>query len=324
MDAPLVEKITQAAWRVLEIETLAIQQLKNSIDNQFINCVYTILQTKGRVIVTGIGKSAIIGKKIVATFNSTGTPAIFMHAADAIHGDLGMIQQADIVLILSQSGNTSEIKTLLPLIRHLGNSIAAITGNKQSVLAQNADFLLLTPIDQEACPHNLAPTASTAAQLAMGDALAICVLELRGFTPSDFAKYHPGGLLGKQLHLRAIDVCTHNLVPKVMATASFKAVIMEISSKRLGATAVMDIANRLIGIITDGDLRRALQKNEAAMTLSARDIMTSSPKVVQKDALAVTALKIMQVHKITQLPVMNKETYIGVIHLHDLIKEGLV
>jgi arabinose-5-phosphate isomerase len=273
-------------------------------------------------VVTGIGKSAIIGQKITATLNSTGTPAIFMHAADAIHGDLGMIQNDDIVLCLSKSGETAEIKVLVPLIKNLGNSIIAIVSNENAYLAQQANFVLHTPIEQEADPNNLAPTASTTAQMVIGDALATALLAVKGFTPSDFAKFHPGGTLGKQMYLRVSDLYPKNELPKVGLDTPLKQIILEISSKRLGMTAVLE-DERLVGIITDGDLRRMLNQ-EAITELKAADIMTRSPKTIEKDALAVNALELMREQSITQLIVVNKENYVGVIHLHDLIREGIV
>jgi len=318
----VIEKIINTAVNTIEIEARTIAALRESINEDFVQTVKLIAASRGRVVVTGIGKSAIIGQKITATLNSTGTPAIFMHAADAIHGDLGMIQNDDIVLCLSKSGETAEIKVLVPLIKNLGNSIIAIVSNENAYLAQQANFVLHTPIKQEADPNNLAPTASTTAQMVIGDALATALLAVKGFTPSDFAKFHPGGILGKQMYLRVSDLYPKNELPKVGLDTPLKQIILEISSKRLGMTAVLE-DERLVGIITDGDLRRMLNQ-EAITELKAADIMTRSPKTIEKDALAVNALELMREKSITQLIVVNKENYVGVIHLHDLIREGIV
>jgi arabinose-5-phosphate isomerase len=318
----VIEKIINTAVNTIEIEARTIAALRESINEDFVQTVKLIAASRGRVVVTGIGKSAIIGQKITATLNSTGTPAIFMHAADAIHGDLGMIQNDDIVLCLSKSGETAEIKVLVPLIKNLGNSIIAIVSNENAYLAQQANFVLHTPIEQEADPNNLAPTASTTAQMVIGDALATALLAVKGFTPSDFAKFHPGGILGKQMYLRVSDLYPKNELPKVGLDTPLKQIILEISSKRLGMTAVLE-DERLVGIITDGDLRRMLNQ-EAITELKAADIMTRSPKTIEKDALAVNALELMREQSITQLIVVNKENYVGVIHLHDLIREGIV
>ena len=318
----VIEKIINTAVNTIEIEARTIASLRESINEDFVQTVKLIAASRGRVVVTGIGKSAIIGQKITATLNSTGTPAIFMHAADAIHGDLGMIQNDDIVLCLSKSGETAEIKVLVPLIKNLGNSIIAIVSNENAYLAQQANFVLHTPIEQEADPNNLAPTASTTAQMVIGDALATALLAVKGFTPSDFAKFHPGGTLGKQMYLRVSDLYPKNELPKVGLDTPLKQIILEISSKRLGMTAVLE-DERLVGIITDGDLRRMLNQ-EAITELKAADIMTRSPKTIEKDALAVNALELMREQSITQLIVVNKENYVGVIHLHDLIREGIV
>ena len=318
----VIEKIINTAVNTIEIEARTIAALRESINEDFVQTVKLIAASRGRVVVTGIGKSAIIGQKITATLNSTGTPAIFMHAADAIHGDLGMIQNDDIVLCLSKSGETAEIKVLVPLIKNLGNSIIAIVSNENAYLAQQANFVLHTPIEQEADPNNLAPTASTTAQMVIGDALATALLAVKGFTPSDFAKFHPGGILGKQMYLRVSDLYPKNELPKVGLDTPLKQIILEISSKRLGMTAVLE-DERLVGIITDGDLRRMLNQ-EAITELKAADIMTRSPKTIEKDALAVNALELMREQSITQLIVVNKKNYVGVIHLHDLIREGIV
>ncbi len=319
----MINKIKNTAINTIEIEAKAIASLTESINEDFVNAVQIIASSKGRLIVTGIGKSAIVGQKIVATLNSTGTPSIFMHAADAIHGDLGMIQDDDVVLCLSKSGETSEIKVLVPFIKNLGNQIVAIVSNKNSYLAQQADFILHTPIEQEADPNNLAPTTSTTAQIVMGDALATSLLAVKGFTPKDFAKFHPGGTLGKQMYLRVSDLYPKNEQPKVDIHTALQPIILEISSKRLGMTAVLD-NEKLVGIITDGDLRRMLNQERTTSDLTASDIMTAKPKTIDKHALAVNALELMREQSITQLIVMDDVKYVGVIHLHDLIREGLV
>lgn len=301
-----------------------MENLAQFIDNDFEACVNEILQSNGRVVITGIGKSAIIANKIVATMNSTGTPALFMHAADAIHGDLGMIQSEDIVICLSKSGNTPEIKVLVPLLKRRGSKLVALVSNKNSYLADHADFVLNATIAEEACPNNLAPTTSTTAHLAMGDALAVCLLEMRDFSSEDFAKYHPGGSLGKQLYLKVEDVFSANLLPVVKPETPLKDVILEISSKRLGATAVVDESQNLLGIITDGDLRRMLQKESNIARITAAEIMTRDPKSIDKSEFAVKALQIMQEKSISQLVVKDGMKVAGFIHLHDLLKEGIV
>jgi arabinose-5-phosphate isomerase len=318
------EEIKNIALSTIINEAESVVNLKNYIDNQFAKCVEIIYECKGRIIISGIGKSANIGAKIVSTFNSTGTPAIFMHAADAIHGDLGIIQPDDIIICLSKSGNTPEIKVLLPLIKSMGNKIIAMHGNIHSYLAQQADFSINCSVEKEACPNNLAPTSSTTAQLVMGDALAVALLECRGFTTSDFAKYHPGGALGKQLYLKVADLSINNEVPKVNPETDVKKTIIEITSKRLGAAAVVE-NEIIIGIVTDGDLRRMLQNDVPIEQLKAKDIMSLHPKTIQKDELAVTALNVMKQNNITQLLVVDdKNIYIGVIHLHDLLREGII
>jgi arabinose-5-phosphate isomerase len=317
------KSIKEIAVRTITEEREAIAALVNSINDNFVKCVELILHSKGRVIVTGIGKSAIIGAKLVASLNSTGTPSIFMHAADAIHGDLGTIQKEDIIICLSKSGETPEIKILIPLLKLYGSSLIAIVGNPQSYLAKQADYILDTTVKKEACPNNLAPTSSTTAQMVMGDALTVCLLECRGFTTSDFAKLHPGGALGKQLYLKVADLYINNQVPKVQITDSIKTIIVEISSKRLGATAVLD-HGQLKGIITDGDLRRMLEKTTDFEKIIARDIMNLSPKTVDPDTLLVNALSIMRKNNITQLLVTDKDRYLGVLHLHDILKEGII
>lgn len=315
--------IIATAKNTILTESNAIANLANFIDTNFENAVKFIYNSKGRVIVTGIGKSANIATKIVATFNSTGTPAIFMHAADAIHGDLGNVLQDDVVICISKSGNTPEIKVLLPLIKNYGNKIIAITGNMDSFLGKNADFTLNTFVEKEACPNNLAPTTSTTAQLVMGDALAVCLLELKEFSSSDFAKYHPGGALGKRLYLRVSDLIINNEMPQVTENDSVVKVIVEISEKRLGVTAVVK-DSKIIGIITDGDIRRMLTKSTEINHLTAKDIMSKNPKTIQEDAMAIEALERMESNSITQILVTNQDdNYIGVVHLHDLIKEGI-
>jgi arabinose-5-phosphate isomerase len=320
----LAKNIISIAKNVLQNEADAIKNLLNYIDGSFEACVMELLAIKGRIIVTGIGKSAIIANKIVATMNSTGTPAIFMHAADAIHGDLGMIQKNDAVICLSKSGNTPEIKVLVPLIRRTGCKLIAMVGNTNSFLAEQSDHIINVSIEREACPLNLAPTTSTTVALAVGDALAICLLEMRNFKKEDFARFHPGGVLGKQLYLRVSDFFYQNSVPEVRTDATLKEVIVEISSKRLGATAVLDEKGELAGIITDGDLRRMLNKYENITGLRAQDIMTHSPKTIEKEEYAMEALKVMQEKNITQLVVTEGKKVLGFIHLHDLIKEGIV
>ncbi|ULC60925.1 KpsF/GutQ family sugar-phosphate isomerase [Flaviramulus sp. BrNp1-15] len=305
------------------MESEAILNLSNLITDDFAEAVQLIYNSKGRVIITGIGKSAIIANKIVATLNSTGTPAIFMHAAEAIHGDLGLILKDDIVICISNSGNTAEIKVLIPLIKRANNNIIAITGSKDSFLGQNADYILNAFVEKEACPNNLAPTTSTTAQLVIGDALAICLLELRGFSSNDFAKYHPGGALGKKLYLRVQDISSVNEKPKVNADTSIKNVIVEITEKMLGVTAVVE-NDKIIGIITDGDLRRMLSKVDDFSKLTAKDIMGANPKSIHADAMAIDALEVMEVNDISQLLVEDNGKYAGVVHLHDLIKEGII
>ncbi|MCK5776343.1 MAG: KpsF/GutQ family sugar-phosphate isomerase [Bacteroidales bacterium] len=308
---------------VFRQEAEAINHLADLINDDFCEAVKLIYRSNGRIIVTGIGKSANIAQKMVSTFNSTGTPAIFMHAADAIHGDLGIILKDDIVLTISKSGDTPEIKVLLPLIKFRGNKIIAITGNTASFLAKQANFTLDVTIEKEACPNNLAPTTSTTAQLVMGDAIAVSLLELRGFGISDFAKVHPGGALGKKLYLRASDIFVNNEKPQVGLETSISDVIVEISSKRLGTTAVID-NGRIVGLITDGDLRRMLQNTNNYSDLKAKDIMSAKPKTISQDTLLIDALNTMRNNNITQLLVENENNYVGVIHLHDILKEGIL
>lgn len=317
-------KIINAAKKTIELEADAIKNLENFIDNNFIAAVNTINQNKGRVVVSGIGKSAIVGQKIVSTFNSTGTPSLFMHAADAIHGDLGMVQQDDVVIMISKSGESPEIKVLVPLIKNFGNKLIAITGNIQGFLANNADIIINSTVEQEACPNNLAPTTSTTAQMVMGDALAVALMELKGFNTVDFARYHPGGNLGKRLYLRVEDLLNKTMPPKVFENASLKEVIVEITSKRLGATAVVDENNSVKGIITDGDLRRMLEKNILSNDIVAKDILSSNPKTTEPETLAIEALELMRKNDISQLVVAKNNQYIGILHLHDLMREGIV
>ena len=307
----------------LQIEADSISQLKKFINDDFVASVRYLSGIKGRIIVTGIGKSAIIGQKIVATLNSTGSPSIFMHAADAIHGDLGIIQKDDAIICISKSGDTPEIKILIPLLKSWGNKLIAIVGNTDSYLAKNSHLVLNTFVSKEACPNNLAPTSSTAAQLAMGDALAVCLLDQKGFTSKDFAKYHPGGALGKRLYLKVGDLYPNNAAPQVNIDEDIRKVIVEISSNRLGAVAVLK-GNKLAGIITDGDIRRMLLNNKDFSNMTARSIMNTSPKISSKDQMAVDALSVMKEHNISQLIVAEKGKYIGMIHLHDLIREGII
>ncbi len=317
------EKIRQTALETITTESKAAEALKNSVNQDFIDAVEIIYKTAGRVIITGIGKSAHIASKIVATLNSTGTPAIFMHAADAIHGDLGIVREDDVVIAISKSGETPEIKVLVPLIKSRGNHLIAIVGNINSYLALQSDKVLNATVEKEACPNNLVPTSSTTAQLVMGDALAVSLLELRGFSTGDFAKIHPGGTLGKRLYLRVADLFVQNQIPKVNISETMENIIVEISSKRLGATAVLQ-NRKLVGVITDGDLRRMLEKHSDFKMLKAVDIMTADPKTIQKNQLAVDALGIMKENNITQLPVLDGEKYVGVVHLHDILKEGIL
>ncbi len=318
------EEIKKSALSTIANEAESIVNLKNYIDIDFAKSVELIFNSKGRTIITGIGKSANIGIKIVSTLNSTGTPAVFMHAADAIHGDLGIIQPEDVIICISKSGNTPEIKVLLPLIKSMGNKVIALVGNIKSYLALQSDFVINCTVEKEACPNNLAPTSSTTAQLVMGDAIAVALLEYRGFTTKDFAKYHPGGALGKQLYLKVSDLSVNNEKPKVNPSDNIKFTIMEITSKRLGAAAVVE-DEKIIGIVTDGDLRRMLQKDISIDSLLAKDIMSLNPKTISKDELAVTALNLMKQNNITQLLVVDKnKKYSGVIHLHDLLREGLI
>ena len=306
------------------MEAAAVSGLADRLDDSFERAVDCLAECKGRIVISGIGKSAIIAQKIVATLNSTGSPAIFLHAADAIHGDLGIVQQEDVVILISKSGESPEIKVLVPLIRNFGNCLMAITGNVSSYLAKKSDFILDTTVDQEACPNNLAPTTSTTAQLVMGDALAVCLMEKRGFALEDFARFHPGGALGKKLYLRVSDLYVDHEKPEVKTEATVKEVIMEMTRKRLGVTGVTGADGKLVGIITDGDLRRMLEKSDSIQHITARDIMSQNPKTVKPSEMAVSALDIMRKNSITQLVVAENEAYLGILHLHDLVKEGLI
>jgi arabinose-5-phosphate isomerase len=316
--------LQQIALQTIELEARSISNLASFINADFEKAIHAMAACSGRVVISGIGKSAVIAQKIVATLNSTGTPSIFMHAADAIHGDLGIVQQEDIVIIISKSGESPEIKVLVPLIKNFGNTLIGMVGNIQSYLAKQSDIILNTTVEQEACPHNLAPTTSTTAQLVMGDTIAVCLIEKKGFRSDDFAKFHPGGTLGKKLYLRVSDLYINNEKPNVSPSQSLKDVIVEMTQKRLGTTAVTDEKNTLLGIITDGDLRRMLKDNVNIDHAKAADIMTKNPKTIGPDELAVTALDILRKNEITQLAVTEGGSYLGIIHLHDLIKEGLI
>jgi len=317
------DDILSLAKNALMLEIEGIQQVSDSLNIDFVKSVNAILTSKGRVVITGIGKSAIIAQKIVATLNSTGTPALFMHAADAIHGDLGMIQQDDVVICISKSGNTPEIKVLTPLLKQAGNILIGIVGDTNSFLAKQANLVLDTTTAQEACPHNLAPTTSTTAQLAMGDALAVCLLESRAFTSADFARFHPGGALGKRLYLKVGDLAAQNEKPQVSSNTPVKEVLLEITKNRLGAAAVVENSN-LVGVITDGDIRRMLEKGQFSETFIAKDIMGTDPKTIDASALAVDALQQMRSLHISQILVIENGVYAGIVHLHDLLKEGII
>lgn len=318
------QNILEIAKDVLNQEAKAIQNLAENINDSFANCVKYLLHIQGRLVVTGVGKSAIIAQKMVATLNSTGTPALFMHAADAIHGDLGMIQPNDAILCISKSGDTPELKVLVPLLKRGGQKLIAMVSNTESFLAKNAQYVLAATVEKEACPHNLAPTTSTTASLALSDALAVCLLQARGFSSADFARYHPGGALGKKLYLKVSDLAINNAFPVVAPMASIKQVIVEISSKRLGITLVLDEKQELLGVVTDGDIRRMLDKYDNLQGLVAQDIMTPKPQTIQEDEPAVVALAQMQNKNITQLVAMRNHMPTGIIHLHDLLKEGIV
>ena len=318
------QSIILSALRTIELEAQSVNDLKAFITDDFVKSVQQIAAAKGRLVVSGIGKSAVVAQKIVATLNSTGTPALFMHAADAIHGDLGMIQPDDMVMIISKSGDSPEIKVLASLIKNFGNTLIGMVGNVQSYLAQHSNFILNTTVQQEACPNNLAPTTSTTVQMVMGDALAVCLMELKGFNTHDFAKFHPGGMLGKKLYLRVSHLSSQNEKPAVLANATLKEVIVEMTKKRLGTTVVVNESNNLLGIITDGDLRRMLEKTNEFSLLTAKEIMTQNPKKITSQALATEALDTMRSNNISQLVVIDNGFYAGIIHLHDLIREGII
>lgn len=318
------KKLVELAVGVIDQEAQAVSNLKQYINEEFIEIVNLIYNSKGRLIITGIGKSAIIGQKIVATLNSTGTPAIFMHAADAIHGDLGIIQPEDVVICISKSGNTPEIKVLVPLINRMGNKLVAMVSNVDSYLAKHSNYVIRATVDAEACPNNLAPTSSTTTQLVMGDALAVCLLKLRGFTPEDFAKYHPGGSLGKRLYLKVSDLIDEKVRPCVKENETIPNTIFNISQNRLGATVVLGDADVMLGIITDGDVRRMVEKGIPFESLRAKDIMSRNPKVIELDELAVNAFNMMEKNKITSVVVMDGARYVGLVHIHDILREGIV
>lgn len=324
METKVEKNIIDTAKKVLVDESEAIKSLINTIDSAFAEVVNLILNAKGKVVLSGIGKSAIIAQKISATLNSTGQKAVFMHATDAVHGDLGIIDDEDVIVILSKSGNTPELKVLIPLIRRLPNKLIGMVSDLDSFLARNSDYILNAHVDKEACPMNLAPTTSTTVSLALGDALAVCLLECREFGKRDFAKYHPGGSLGKRLYLKVSDIYPNNALPQVAEEAGMEEVILEMSSKRLGTTAVVDKEGKLSGIITDGDLRRKLKEKGDIFALKALDLMNRNPKVISKDDFAVNALNKMQELSITQLVVVEEGRILGFVHLHDLLREGLV
>ncbi len=318
------EELSNIAQEVVRKEAAAVARLSGFIDERFISVLELIFNSKGRLIITGIGKSAIIANKVVATLNSTGTPAVFMHAADAIHGDLGIIQKDDVVLCLSKSGNTAEIKVLVPWIKKMGNKIIGMVSDTNSFLAQHSDYVIKASVDSEACPNNLAPTSSTTAQLVMGDALAVCLLKMRGFSQEDFARVHPGGSLGKKLYTRVSDIIDRGVRPMVKEDESIQNTILNISANRLGATVVLRDNGEIAGIITDGDVRRMVEKGSSIHSLRARDIMSSNPKQVESDELAVNAFNMMEQNKITSLVVLEKGKYIGLVHIHDILREGIV
>lgn len=318
------QAIIQSARQTLSIQAGAVQQLQQYVDDGFVQSVETVLACRGRLVVSGIGKSAIIAQKIVATLNSTGTAALFMHAADAIHGDLGMIRSEDVVMLISKSGDSPEIKVLIPLLKNFGNKLIGMVGNTQSYLALHADLVINTTVEQEACPNNLAPTSSSTAQMVMGDALAVCLMELRGFGSTDFARYHPGGALGKKLYLRVADLLQQQQPPQVAPETPVREVILEITRNRLGAVAVINADGKVAGIVTDGDIRRMMEKFTEMGSLTARDIMGQSPKFIASDALAAEALQMMRQNNISQLLVLDTNRYSGIVHLHDLVREGII
>lgn len=316
--------IKKVAIEAIENELNSLKVLPQYIQTDFIKSIEKILSSNGRVVLTGIGKSAIIAQKISATMNSTGQPALFMHAADAIHGDLGMIQQNDVIIAISKSGNTPEIKALAPLLKQFGNTLIAIVGNINSELAKMADLVIDTTVDKEACPNNLAPTTSTTAQLIMGDAIAVALLQLRNFSGQDFSKFHPGGALGKKLYLKCEEIAQRNQKPSISASTHWKEIIVNITENRLGATAVLNDQNQILGVITDGDIRRMLNKHENLSNIKAADIMTANPLSIDAEKMATEAGTLMQDKKITQLIVTKNNEYYGFIHLHDLYSEGII
>lgn len=316
--------IISDALKTIRLQAASIQGLEPLVGKDFIQAVEWVAASSGRLVVSGIGKSAIVAQKIVATLNSTGTPSIFMHAADAIHGDLGIVQPEDIVMIISKSGSSPEIKVLVPLVKNMGNKLIGLVGDRNSYLSTHADVVIDASVDQEACPNNLAPTTSTTAQMVMGDALAVCLMEIKGFDSADFARYHPGGALGKKLYLRVSDVMTKESKPYVHPETTVKEVIVEITRNRLGTVAVVDQAQQIIGIITDGDIRRMMEKHESIASLQAADIMGHAPKSIQQDALAIEALTLMKQNNINQLLVLEGNQFCGVLHLHDVIREGII
>ncbi|MCP9752903.1 SIS domain-containing protein [Ferruginibacter sp. HRS2-29] len=318
------QQIINSARRTIELQAASVAGLLAFVNDGFVKAVERVIICQGRLVVSGIGKSAIVAQKIVATMNSTGTPALFMHAADAIHGDLGMVQENDVVLLISKSGDSPEIKVLVPLVKNFGNTLIGMVGNIQSYLAEKSDIVLNTTIIQEACPNNLAPTTSTTAQMVMGDALAICLMETKGFNSDDFARFHPGGALGKKLYLRVNDLLSPMENPQVKTDTPIKHVILEITKKRLGAAAVVNDKQEVIGIVTDGDIRRMLEKYDVLTTLTAKDIMSTQPKIIQAEALAMEAFEKMKASNISQLVVLKGEIYAGIIHLHDLVREGII
>ena len=316
--------IISSALKSIDLQATSIASLSGFIDESFEKAVQLLAESKGRLVISGIGKSAIVAQKIAATMNSTGTPALFMHAADAIHGDLGMVQPDDIVMVISKSGDSPEIKVLAPLLKNFGNTLIGMVGNMQSYLAQQSDIIINTTVTQEACPNNLAPTTSTTAQMVMGDALAVCLMETKGFKSTDFARYHPGGALGKKLYLRVADLVMHHEKPSVQSGASIKETILEITRKRLGAVAVLNENEEVIGIITDGDIRRMLEKYDSFINLTANDIMSNTPKTIEAEELAVIALEKMRQYNINQLVAITNKKYIGILHLQDMVREGII
>lgn len=319
-----LNKIKKYALDTIDVEIQTLKLLKQGIDERFVKAINVLNECKGRIVITGIGKSAIIAQKIVATLNSTGTPALFMHAADAIHGDLGMVQKQDTLIVISNSGETPEIKVLIPILKHSGNVVIALTGSESSFLSKNADYIVLAKAPKEACPNNLAPTASTTAQLAIGDAIAVCLLKIKGFSPEDFAKVHPGGSIGKKIYLKVEDICKNNTAPIVLHNDPVKVAIIEITEKRLGATAVKDRENKLTGIVTDGDIRRMIEQGLEIKDLKVSDIMNKAPLSIDKNELAVNALNLIRRKKVSQLIVTDKSDYFNILHFHDLIREGIV